>query len=143
METDNNTPQAPDFSQEEMKLPANLQSIPATEDRHSPLSGGIIVVLLFILLFILGGLYVWFTEIITFPTTATEPVPMVERPTAAENNEPESTTAEAAVATQQALSTSDELTAIEADILATDLDSLDAELTAIEAEFTAASTSAN
>lgn len=138
MEPDNNTPQAPDFSQEEMKLPANLRSVPATEDKHSPLSGGIIVVLLFILLFILGGLYVWFTELITLPTATSESTPIVERPTAAENNEPESTTAEAAVATQQALSTSDELIAIEADILATDLESLDAELDAIDAEFEAA-----
>ena len=64
---------------------------------------------------------------INTPTTAA-------RPTAEENNEPESTKAEAEVETMQALSTSDSLSAIEADLDNTELDELDSELQAIETE---------
>lgn len=138
MEPDNNTPQAPDLSDVEMKLPENLQHVPATEDARSPLSGAVIAILILVLLAVLGGLYLWFTQLM--PPTNPTPVlvPAVERPTPEANNEPESTTAKAAVETQQALSTSDELIAIEADLLSTDLESLESELDAIDAELEAA-----
>jgi len=129
-------PQAPDFSNEEMKMPENIRHTPEAEDTHSPLNGVVITILVLVLLGILGGLYVWFTELTA--STQPAPTPAIERPTPEENNEPESTTAEAAVTTQQTLSTSDELVTIEADLLATDLDSLEAELEAIEAELEAA-----
>ena len=133
---ENNQVQAPDISHEEMKMPENsvIGSAPAAE-RQAPVSGIIIALLAILLIGILAGMYYWFSQL----TAQNQPIaPAVERPTAEENNEPESTTAEAAVETQAALSTSDEISAIEADIEATDLDTLDAELTAIDAELDAA-----
>lgn len=127
---------APDLSNEEMKMPENstLGATPVAEHR-TPVNAIIIAILALLLIFILGGMYYWFSQLTA--QTEVNPSP-TERPTAEENNEPESTTAEAAVETQQALSTSDEIAAIEADIQATDLDALDAELTAIDAELEAA-----
>ena len=128
---------APDLSQEEMKMPENsVRSAAPKAATQTPVNGIVIIVLALLLIFILGGMYYWFSQLTG--QTASPIAPMVERPTAQENNEPESTTAEAAVETQQALSTSDEIIAIEADIEATDLDSLDAELNAIDAELEAA-----
>lgn len=131
--------QAPDFSGEEMKMPetANTAATQKSES-SSPVNGIIIVVLILLLLFILGGLYYWFSELTAEETVSPVTPAAVERPTPAENNEPESTTAEADVETQQALSTSDEIEAIEADLAATDIDGLDAELNAIDAELEAA-----
>lgn len=129
-----NTVGAPDLSGEEMKMPEN--SNPPSEtggDTPSPVNGIVIAILALLLIFILGGMYYWFSQL-----TIEAEAPAAERPTAEENNEPESTTAEAAVETQTALSTSDEIAAIEADIAATDLESLDAELNAIDAELEAA-----
>ncbi len=126
--------QAPDLTGEEMKMPENSQlSNSAASKESAPLHGLVIALLAILLIAILAGMYYWFSQL----TTQVE-APAVERPTAEENNEPESTTAEAAVETQAALSTSDEIAAIEADIEATDLDTLDAELTAIDAELEAA-----
>lgn len=84
---------------------------------------------------ILGGL-AWWAHL----GEETSPVstPLAERPTAAENNEPESTTAKAQVETMQTVSPSDSLSAIESDIENTQLNSLGAELEAIEAELEAA-----
>jgi hypothetical protein len=56
----------------------------------------------------------------------------IERPTAEENNEPESTTAEARVQASQTLSSSDELSSIEADLTGTDDLELEADFAAIE-----------
>lgn len=136
MDQENQPMQAPDLSHEEMKMPENsvVHSAPKSS-KQTPVNGIIIVVLALLLILILGGMYYWFSQL----TTAVTPTPApIDRPTAEENNEPESTTAEAAVETGQALSTSDEIAAIEADIEATDLDSLDAELNAIDAELEAA-----
>jgi len=136
MEPDTKTPNtAPDLSHEEMKMPENsAKSIRQPERSQTPVNGIIILILALLLIGILGGMYYWFSQL----TANTTPVPTVERPTSEENNEPESTTAEAAVENQAALSTSDEIASIEADVLATDLDSLDAELIAIDAELDAA-----
>jgi len=138
MEPDTKNPNtAPDLSHEEMKMPENsTKSIRPPERPQTPVNGIIIFILALLLIGILGGMYYWFSQL----TANTAPVPTVERPTSEENNEPESTTAEAAVETQAALSTSDEIASIEADVLATDLDSLDAELIAIDAELDAALT---
>lgn len=59
------------------------------------------------------------------------------RPSREENNEPESTTAEAQADALLVVSTSNEVTAIEADIASTDLSNIHSEFTAIEAEFSA------
>lgn len=135
-ETNNQASKVPDLSGEEMKMPENSFSGPSTtEEPATTVHGLIIALLVIVLLAILAGMYYWFSQLTTEVAT---PAPVVERPTAQENNEPESTTAEAAVETQSALSTSDEIAAIEADIEATDLDTLDAELNAIDAELEAA-----
>lgn len=106
---------------------------------QGPIAGrfGLLVFMLVVMLIgLLAGLYWWY-EVISQPP-ATPAAPVAERPTAAENNEPESTTAEAQVETMRAVSPSDELSAIEADLESTQLNALDAELTAIEAELDAA-----
>lgn len=136
MEQEQNEAQAPDLSNEEMKMPENMGTHPIQKSASpKPVSGIIIAVLAVLLILILAGMYYWFSQL-TSQIESVEPV--AERPTAEENNEPESTTAEAAVETQAALSPSDEISAIEADIAATDLESLDAELNAIDAELDAA-----
>jgi hypothetical protein len=132
----NETPvHAPDLSGEKMKMPENSPATKTVAHNESKSLYGLVLFLLTVLLIaLLGGMYYWFSQL----TAQIEPATVVERPTAEENNEPESTTAEAAVETQGALSTSDEIAAIEADIEATDLDTLDAELNAIDAELEAA-----
>ncbi len=79
-------------------------------------------------------MYYWFTMMQSTPIV----VPEVTRPTAAQNNEPESTTAEAQTEGMGVVSSSDELDAINADLESTNLESLDTELNAIDAELEAA-----
>jgi hypothetical protein len=99
-------------------------------------ANGPVLILLIVLLFsVLGGMYYWF-RVLNNNTPVINPAAL--RPTAAQNNEPESTTAEAQVEALGAVSTSDEVPAIEADVESTNLDSLDAELDAIEKEIDAA-----
>lgn len=95
----------------------------------------IVFFLVIMLIGVLGGLVWW----ITFDTTlAPSPTPVTERPSAAENNEPESTTAEAQAEMMRAVSPSDDMSAIEADLESTELDALEADMQAIEAELDAA-----
>lgn len=91
--------------------------------------GPIIIFSILLLLAILGGMYWWYAT-----KLQPAPAPIPTQPIAEQNNEPESTTAEAQVQTMNVLSSSDELSAIEADLESTNLDSLDTELNAIEAE---------
>jgi hypothetical protein len=117
----------------ETKYTTPLQQTPA--EPESVTNGPILVLLVVLLLSVLGGMYYWFTVVrtntpVTFPTSL--------RPSTFQNNEPESTTAEAQVEAMGVVSTSDEIPAIEADVESTDLDSLDSELNAIEAEIDAA-----
>ncbi|MDA8596804.1 hypothetical protein N9L26_00525 [Candidatus Pacebacteria bacterium] len=118
---------------EELKMPAQTFTPREVSDKPSRM-GVILGVLIVLLILILAGLYLWGTTLKNDNAVVT---PITERPSAEENNEPESTTAEAQTETFTAVSTSDELSAIEADIESTNLDSLDAELTAIEAELEA------
>lgn len=138
-ENKNPEAQTPDFNEEEMKLPENAQPAPeaGTESASPVINGPLLLVLAVLLAIILGGMYYWFNSMQTATPSTVTPAP-VERPTAEENNEPESTTAEAQVEQLNTVSPSDEIEAIEADIEATDLDSLDAELEAIDAELEAA-----
>jgi len=133
-ESRNNENQTHDFSGEEMKMPEN--STPVQTPSKSVLTGPIILLLGLLLLGVLAGLYLWFSNLNGTPEPVPDPV--VERPTPEENNEPESATAEAQTENLGTMSTSDEISAIEADIEATDIESLDAELEAIEAELDAA-----
>ena len=134
-ENQNETPQVPDFSGEEMKMPENSTVTIEEPEEKSAIRGYTILILGVLLLAILVGLFLWFASLNNEPA---EPLPApVERPTPEENNEPESTTAEAQTDNLEVVSTSDEIAAIEADIEATDLEALDAELEAIEAELEA------
>lgn len=121
-------PQIPDT---ELKMPEEFDDVPAEDQSSSVVVPVILIGLIFILIGILVGLYFWGQ---TLKEQAPEEVPTATRPTAEENNEPESTNAEADVQTFQAMSTSDEIDAIENDIESTNLDSLSAELNDIEAE---------
>ncbi len=133
---ENNTQPTPNFEGEEMKMPENMDSSTASQTEESNVINAPLLAFLAILLVaILGGMYYWFS------TLSVEPIPVpapVERPTPEENNEPESTTAEAQVEALLTTSPSDEVSAIEADIEATNFEELDAELNAIDAELEAA-----
>jgi cell division protein FtsN len=117
-----------------MKMPENTIFRTNAQSRSSSVvNGPLLVTLAALLILILGGMYYWLTAL-----NAPAPVaPAVERPTAVQNNEPESTTAEAQTETSQAVSTSDELPAIEADLEATNLESMETEMEAIDAEMKA------
>ena len=115
----------PNFEGEEMKMPSIQTSRPiAPAAANSVLSVPIIILLVLILLAIFGGFYYWYTLVmrdIAAPIDST-------RPTAEQNNEPESTTAEARTQTTDVFSTSDEIPAIRADLDSTHLEDLDADL---------------
>lgn len=103
-------------------------------DTEGIANGPILILLVVLLLAILGGMYRWFVIL-------NNDMPSISaglRPSALENNEPESTTAEARVEAMGIVSNSDEIPAIEADIESTDLSSIESELDAIEAELDAA-----
>ena len=136
MNEEQNQPQVPNFEGEEMKMPENVDMPVAVDETKSIVSGPVLAILALLLIGILGGLYYWFSYM-TVSTALEAPTP-VTRPTAEENNEPESTTAEAQTDTMLTTSPSDDISALEADIEATNLDSLDTELQTIDAEMDAA-----
>jgi flagellar basal body-associated protein FliL len=108
---------------------------PVNPETESITNGPILILLIVLLLAVLAGMFYWFTMLDKDTPVVT---PTSLRPTAAENNEPESTTAEAQVEALGVVSTSDEIPAIEADVESTNLDTLESELNAIEAEIDAA-----
>ncbi len=112
-------------SENELVQPVHTESIA---------NGPILVLLVVLLIAILGGMYRWFVLL----DNDIPAIPASLRPTALENNEPESTSAEARAEAMGVVSTSNEIPAIEADIESTELDSLESELNAIEAELDAA-----
>jgi len=122
----------PIISDEELKIPSAATKNSPSKETHLIALLGILIV---VLILILAGLYLWNTTLTT--TREVAPVNDATRPTAEENNEPESTTAEAEVETMNTMSSSNSLEAIEADLEATSLDSLDTELTTIENELEA------
>lgn len=111
-----------------MKLPSeNFTAAAITENPKTQL--GLILTLAGVLLVIFGGLLYWYYLSTTTPTSIETPT----RPPVAQNAEPETPTATAQTESFGALSTSDEITALEADIESTNLDSLDTELGQIDA----------
>jgi flagellar basal body-associated protein FliL len=124
----------PNFEGAPMKMPtassAKKIEAPAGE---SILSAPIIILLFLILVAILAGLLYWYL-LVTKPSM----LPGTLRPTAEQNNEPESTTAEARTGVMDVVSTSDELSAIKADLESTFLGDLNAEVQPIKAELDAA-----
>lgn len=133
MQEENTNTQEPVMADTEMKMPEESYGITHTPDQTRHL-GIILGVLIVILMLILGGLYLWGSTLQNMEGVETAPA---ARPTADQNNEPESTNAEAQVETFQALSTSNEIDAIQADIESTNFDELDAELNIIDAELDA------
>jgi flagellar basal body-associated protein FliL len=126
----------PNFDGEEMKLPTvSAHRTIEAQASNSVLSLPIIILLVLVLAGILGGFYFWYTLVMKEAALTEAPV---TRPTAAENSEPESTTAEARTQTTDVISTSDELPAIKADLDSTHLEELDTEVPAIESELNAA-----
>jgi hypothetical protein len=127
--TNNQQVNEPNFEGEEMKVPSSMKAAAAEPVSTSLVSGPILILLFAILLALLGGIYYWYTilmsETVTAPAT---------RPTAEMNNEPESTTAEARTGATDVVSTSDELDAIQADIESTRFDDIDDGFTAVENE---------
>ncbi len=87
---------------------------------HPSHFGAILSALIVVLMVILALLYAW-SEQLLFNKAVEENTPTF-RPTKEQNNEPESTTAEAEVETLGAMSTSDELGAIESDLASTPFD---------------------
>jgi len=136
MNEETKTPQVPDFSGEKMKMPEN-SDIPqvAGIEKSSNISAPLLLLLVVILLGILAGMYFWLKSLNTVP--APLPMPAIERPTPEQNNEPESTGAEAQADMMGTVSPSDELSAIDADLGSTNLDGVDAELSTIETEMNA------
>lgn len=129
---DDNTKQPPEFDTEELVMPEGSQAHP--DAAHHNRVGIVLGLLIVLLVLILGGMYVWYETAFTTPV---QPMPE-ERVVPDMPNEPEMQNADAAVQQLQAVSTSNEIGAIEADIEATNLDSLDAELNSIDAELDAA-----
>ncbi len=128
--TTNNQPVSePNFEGEEMKIPATMKVAAAAPTNASLVSGPILILLFAILLALLGGIYYWYTILMSEPIIAP-----ATRPTAEMNNEPESTTAEARTGATDVVSTSDELDAIQADIESTRFEDIDDGFTAVENE---------
>ncbi len=125
----------PNFEGEVMHMPETVatESVPVAQKKI--LSLPIIILLVVILITLLGGMGYWYYKVLSIePSIPINPV----RPTAEENNEPESTTAEARTQATNVVSTSDELDAITADLESTNMEELLLETTAIETELDAA-----
>jgi cytoskeletal protein RodZ len=126
-----NTEQSPSPLQTEpTTLSEEGETVTPQKERQTAL---ILILLITALFCILIGLFLWFKASQTPPVA----LPTPTRPTAEINNEPESTTAEAQTESFGAMSTSDEIEAIEADLESTNLDSLESELLQIETELNA------
>lgn len=123
------------FSKDELKMPEERFGVTESHEKTSYV-GIILGVLIVVLMLILAGLYMW-SQLLQNQSPAVVPQESAQ-PTAEQNNEPESTNAEANVQVLQTMSTSDEISTIESDLDSTNLDGIDAELTAIDAELDAA-----
>lgn len=128
-----NTTNKPDLDNLQMHMPEGDLAIPAEEPQK--ITNAPILILLGVLLLGVLGALVWWYMNLPQPVETTP----ATRPTAEQNNEPESTTAEAQTENLGVMSNSDDLGTIEADLEGTSLDSLDTEINAIEAELNASS----
>ena len=127
----------PDFENDEMHAPSSRVSTPLPAPVAPRLLSAPIIILLFLILIaILAGFYYWYTLVMQDQLVSNANT----RPTAEENNEPESTTAEARTGLMDVVSTSDELEAIAADAQSTNLEDLTSEITPIETDLEAAIT---
>ena len=117
------------FSKKELKMPEEHFGRQVV-DKQPSFVGITLGLLILMLVVILGGLYLWSVELVK--QSQITPLSPTTRPTAEENNEPESSNAEADVQILNTMSTSDEIGAIEADLGSTNLDSITNELSAID-----------
>jgi len=131
----NNEVVEPNFEGEEMRMPSEATPIIPEEKEESILSAPIIALLFLILAAILGGLFYWYTIVMSTPVTQPTIPP---RPTAAQNTEPETTTANAQTGAMDVVSTSDEISAINADLSSTDLSSIETDLNTMDVNVDAA-----
>ncbi len=115
----------------EMKLPE--ENFLSTEPTTKKVSGKpiLLVGIILILIGILGGLLWWGSEFIELPESFT-PVSVSIRPTAEENDEPESNNAEADVQIIRTVSPSSDPAAIEADLVGSNIEALDSDLQTID-----------
>jgi hypothetical protein len=122
----------PTFTKEELKMPRERFGEKIDQEQEPPSVAGIVLsILIVILILILGGLYMWGAEIQRALNTP-EALPTNSRPTPAQNNEPESTNAEAAVESLNAMSTSNEIAPMQADLESTLIESGETNLNAID-----------
>lgn len=126
----------PNFDGEEMKIPTEMKKSSAEETNPSLINGPILILLFAILVAILGGIYYWYTVVMSTPIAETP-----QRPTDAMNNEPESATAEARTSATDVVSTSDALEAITADVESLNMDDVETNIQAIDTELEAATQS--
>lgn len=119
------------FSEDEMKMPE--EQFGGESPASTPSYIGIVIGFLIVaLITILGGLYLW-SDILKKNNMQAD-MPVVTRPTAEENNEPESNNAEADVQILETMSTSNEIDAIEADLESTNVEVLGNDLEAVKSE---------
>ncbi|MAZ29671.1 hypothetical protein CL655_00085 [bacterium] len=123
----NNRKQPPIIPKTALKFPSRI----ANPDRPHTFRW-LLVAIIFVLIAILVALLLWLYQL---RQVADEPVITPTRPTAEQNDEPESTTAEAAAAAQQVMSPSTELSSIETDLNGTQIVDLDPLFADIEAMF--------
>lgn len=123
----------PNIENIEFKMPDEEREADERKDTKLHTLPIVLGTLIVVLVLILAGLYLWGTSMQQQPSTADDTV----RPTAQENNEPESNNAEADTQSLQTVSNSDELSAIESDIESTNLESLDSEMITLESELNA------
>jgi len=119
-----------DVSKEELTMPK--EDFGKNKKGEPSYTGILLGVLIVILILILGGLYMWNQQLQENANIL--PTPIEQRPTVEQNNEPESTNAEAEIETLGAMSTSDELDAIGADLESTTVSDTNSDFNAIEAE---------
>ncbi len=121
-ETNNNdTPTTPDISKVELRVPSGTNGV------HHAHVGPILAVLIIMLVFIFGGLYLWGGMLGTETPVPVETMPL--------NDEPETTRANVDQEILEVVSPSDELSAIDADVNSTNFGSLDSDLSTIDIEF--------
>jgi hypothetical protein len=125
--------QEPNFEGEIMKMPTE-NNVNPVEVKSSPIKKPILIMMIGLMVLVGCLMAYWY-----FVLNTTKPInDTPTRPSLETNKEPETPTATAETTSFGAMSTSDEITAIEADLESTNLDSLDAELNQIDAELNAA-----
>lgn len=124
----------PKFTGNKMKLPTEKLTKVGSDYAHNQTRGAFIILLIVALILISIGMFYWYKTASNIPVVTPTPL----RPTTETNKEPETPTATAQVESFGAMSTSDEINAIEADIESTNLDSLESEMSQIDAELKSA-----